>query len=356
MAYSELPAFPPPPSAYETPDFLHALGDARAYLGELKGLAQSIPNERILISTLGLQEAQSSSEIENIVTTQQALHEYRLRPGDKDAATKEAAQYAVAMEAGWRDMQKTGLMACNTIIHIQKVLMGRDTGWRTLPGTVLKNNAGETIFTPPPPEQVPQLMAALEEYMHNDEGAHPLVRMALTHHRFETIHPFYDGNGRTGRIINILFLVKAGLLNAPVLYLSRYINQTRGEYYRLLQQVRKDGDWEAWLLYMLRGTAATARHTITLVEKIRALHSAHKKSIQGKRFYSRDLLDALFTHTYTKASLLAKELKVSRVTAVRYLDTLAADGILMKTKVGRETYYGNIELSNLLFNMPEIDL
>ncbi len=336
---------------------MRALAGAHRFLAELKGLAQSIPDERILISTLGLQEAQSSSAIENIVTTQQALHEYRLRPDDRDPAVKEAAQYAEAMEAGRREVQTTGLLLCATVIRVQQILTGRQTEWRKLPGTVLKNSGGETVFIPPPPDAVPDLMTELEAYMHNGGGADPLVQMALTHCRFETIHPFYDGNGRTGRIINILFLVKSGLLNAPVLYLSRYINQTRADYYRLLRQTQSGAGWEEWLLYMLRGIEATARHTVVLVEKMRDMHAEYKNRIRSARaFYRRELLDGIFAHPYTKAALLARELGVSRATAARYLDALAADGILRKIKPRRENYYINFALANLLFNQPDMDL
>lgn len=354
MEYTPLQPFPPAPSEYETPEVLRALGDARAQLAELKGLAQTIPNERILIAALGGQEAQSSSAIENIHTTQEALHEYRASPGKSTAATKEAAQYADAMEVGWREMHKHNLLSCNTIIRIQQILTGRATRWREQTGTVIKDGGGKVVFTPPPPDKVPALMAELEQYMHDDAaGVNPIVRMALIHPRFETIHPFYDGNGRTGRIINILFLVKAGLLKAPFLYLSRYINQTRPDYYRLLRHLQDGGDWQPWLLYMLRGVAATAKNTITLVEQIRDLHTAHKKHIKSKHYYSRELLDLIFTEPYTTAARMAKALGVSRATARRYLDGL---DLLMKINQGRENYYYNIQLMALLANPPDMEL
>lgn len=251
-------------------------------------------------------------------------------------------------------MCKHNLLSCNTIIRIQQILTGRKTQWREQVGTAIKDGSGRIIYTPPPPEQIPPLMAELEEYMHNDAaGINPIVQMALIHQRFEAIHPFYDGNGRTGRIINILFLVKAGLLSAPFLYLSRYINQTRGDYYRLLRHVQDGGDWQAWLLYMLRGVAATAKNTITLVEKIRDLHTAHKQHIRDKHYYSRELVDAIFTGPYTTAAQMAKELRVSRTTARRYLDAL---DLLMKISEGRENYYYNIQLMALLANPPDIEL
>lgn len=357
MAYSKLPPFPPSPSDYETREVWLALADASRKLGELKYLAQTIPNEGILLSALGRQEAQGSSAIENIVTTQQALHQYQVRPDTRDIAAKEASQYAEAMKIGWSEVQKTGLLSCRTIIRIQQILTGRLTQWRELPDTVLKNAAGETVYTPPPPGEVPDMMAQLEKYLNTESGEDPLVKMALAHSRFEAIHPFYDGNGRTGRIVNILFLVKTGLLNAPILYLSRYINQTRGDYYRLLRQTQSGRGWESWLVYMLHGVAATARHTIVLAEKIRDLHNDHEKSIGTMRlFRRRELLDAIFIYPLTTAAVLAKELDISRPTAVRSLDILTANGILEKIKPKRENYYINHKLTALLFTSPDIEL
>ncbi len=336
---------------------LRALVAASRPLAGLDEAVHSIPDGRILLSTLGLQEAQSSSAIENIITTQQELHEYRLRPVPRNTAAKEASQYAEAMEAGWRKVRETQVLSCRTIIGIQQILTGYQTEWRTLPGTVLKNAAGETVFTPPPPDEVPDMMAQLEKYLNAENGDDPLIKMALAHSRFEAIHPFYDGNGRTGRIINILFLVKAGLLSAPFLYLSRYIKQTRGDYYRLLRQTQSGRGWDEWLLYMLRGIAATARHTIALVKNIRDLHDRHEESIRALRIsHRRELLDAIFIRPYTKAAVLAKELGVSRVTAARYLDNLTAGGVLAKTKPGRENYYINQKLAALLFDMPDMEL
>ena len=214
-----------------------------------------------------------------------------------------------------------------------------------------------TVYTPPPPQQVPDLMSDLERYMHEQSDVDALVRMAVIHHRFETIHPFYDGNGRTGRIVNILFLVKEGLLDLPILYLSRYISQTKQRYYQELQSVRESGDWEPWLLYMIQGVSETARHTCTLVESIGRLLQSHKHYIREHyRFYSQDLINNIFHHPYTKVAFVQSDLGVSRATATRYLDALAESGILEKHRLGRESYYVNRELVDLLFRMPPMDV
>ena len=347
----------PPTQQLETPAVLRALVPAHRYLAELKGLARSIPNEGLLISTLSLQEAQSSSEIENIITTQDALYKYQIQPQHADPISKEVAHYAQGLEIGFRQVRESGLLTLNTILEVQAELEGNAAGFRRTPGTVLKNEqSGAVVYEPPSPLQVGELMAELERFIHAESPLDPLVKMALIHHQFETIHPFYDGNGRTGRIVNILYLVKEQLLDTPILYLSRYISQTKAEYYAGLQQVRDTNGWEEWLVYMLRGVAATARHTSGLVQSIGVLLQQHKQRIRKDyRFYSQDLINNIFRHPYTKVAFLEQDLGVSRATATRYLDTLAKDGILDKQRLGRENYYINHELVALLFNLPELD-
>jgi len=346
----------PPDTPLETSAVMRELVQAHRYLAELKGIAKTIPNEGILVSTLTLQEAQSSSEIENIITTQDALYRYRLRPDDRDTVTKEVAHYAEGLAIGFDDVKRRGMLTLNTILKVQSVLEGNSAGFRKVPGTVLQHKrSGEVIYTPPSPQKVPQFMADLEHFIHAESELDPLIRMTLIHHQFESIHPFYDGNGRTGRIVNILFLVKEGLLDTPILYLSRYINQTKVEYYQLLQQVRDQDLWEAWLVYLLRGIGQTAKHTIRLVEAIRALLMKHKQQIRAShKFYSQDLLNNIFCHPYTKVAFLERDLNVSRATATRYLDALTAGGTLIKQRMGRENYYINHELVELLFDLPEM--
>lgn len=348
----------PPKEPLESLPVLRALVSAHRHLAELKGVARTIPNERILISTLALQEAQSSSEIENIITTQDALYRYQVQPGSADPASKEVAWYAQGLEIGFTEVRDSGLLRLDTILKVQALLEGNTAGLRRTPGTVLKNErSGEIIYVPPTPEKLPALMDELVAWIHADNGLDPLVRMAVMHHQFETIHPFYDGNGRTGRILNILFLVRAGLLDSPILYLSRYISQTKTSYYSELQQVRDTGQWESWLLYLLRGVAATARHTTVLVEAIARLLQKHKHHIRAHyRFYSQDLINNIFHHPYTKVAFIEQDLGVSRATATRYLDDLAKGGILDKHRLGRENYYINRDLVQLLFNLPPLDI
>ena len=354
----------PPTGPLETPAVLRALVTAHRHLAELKGVARSIPNERLLVSTLSLQEAQSSSEIENIITTQDALYRYQVQPGSVDPASKEVAWYAQSLEVGFQEVRTSGLLRLDTILNVQAILEGNDAGLRRTPGTVLKNErSGEIVYQPPSPERLPALMDELVRWIHADgqnqseNALDPLVRMAVMHHQFETIHPFYDGNGRTGRILNILFLVRAELLDSPILYLSRYISQTKLDYYAELQKVRETGEWESWLLYLLRGVAVTARHTTALVENIARLLHKQKHDIRARyRFYSQDLINNIFRHPYTKVAFLEHDPGVSCATATRYLDELANGGILDKHRLGRENYYINRELVQLLFNLPPLDM
>lgn len=340
----------------ETPAVLRELIQAHRALAELKGIAKTIPNEAMLISPLSLQEAQSSSEIENIITTQDTLLKYRLQAQPQDTATKEVSHYADALRLGYLTVKETGLLTLNTILQIQVTLEGNQAGYRKLPGTILQNEAsGKVVFQAPTPEKIPPLMSSLEIFMHKQSTLDPLVRMALIHHHFETIHPFYDGNGRTGRIINILFLVKEGLLDMPILYLSRYINQNKSGYYKLLQQTRTHEQWEPWLLYLIKGVSQTAQHTTQLVQNINALLLKQKNSIRSQfKFYSQDLMNNLFSHPYTKVAFLEKDMNISRATAARYLDALAKGGILVKQKLGRENYYINHELVEFLFSLPKL--
>ena len=346
----------PPTQELETPAVLRALVDAHRYLAELKGVAKTIPNEGILISTLSLQEAQSSSEIENIITTQDALYKQELQTSVSDPVAKEVAYYAAALRSGFGKVKQQDALTLNTIMEVQQTLEGNRAGFRKTPGTVLKNDrTGDVVFEPPSPELVPQYMSDLESFINTDQKLDPLVCMALIHHQFETIHPFYDGNGRTGRIINILYLVLTGLLDTPILYLSRFINQTKDEYYTELQNVRDTDEWEAWLLYALRGVSLTALHTIDLVQKIQKLLIRLKQEIrENHKFYSQDLINNLFRHPYTKVAFLEEDLGVSRATATRYLDALADGNVLQKHKLGRESFYTNHSLIDVLFNTPNL--
>ena len=344
----------------ETPAILKALAEANRYLGELKGVSAGIPNQNILISTLNLQESQASSEIENIITTQDALYKYRLHPTDKDPSTKAVHNYAEALAVGFSRVKKHRTISINTIVEIQQIIVGNNAGLRKQSGIKLINQpTGEPVYVPPEPSEVQPLLYDLETFINEPEVSHldPLIKMTLIHHKFESIHPFSDGNGRTGRILNILYLVQQQLLDAPILYLSRYINHTKGEYYHLLQTARDNNEqWENWVVYLLNGIALTAQNIITLIQKINHLLQEQKQHIRSQhpRMYSQDLLNNLFQNPYTKIQFLMQDLGVSRATATRHLDTLAAAGILKKARLGRENYYLNTKLIDLLFNIPAI--
>ena len=351
-----LPLEPLPPKGdIETTAVLKALISAHRHLAELKGVAKTIPNQGILLSTLALQEAQSSSAIENIITTQDKLYKYQLHSDKVDSITKEVDFYAEALHLGYKQVKNNQALSLNMIIEIQEVLEGNRAGLRKTPGTILKNqNTGEIVFQPPSPDKLPHYMSDLEAFINTEQILDPLVNMALIHHQFESIHPFYDGNGRTGRIINILYLVLSGLLDTPILYLSRYINHTKEEYYKNLQHTRDTGDWGPWLVYILQAVSVTAKHTTILVGAIGNLLIEQKQTIRSQhKFYSQDLMNNLFTHPYTKVAFIEKALGVSRTTATRYLDALC-DSTLSKHKLGRENYYVNDELVKLLFNLPPI--
>jgi Fic family protein len=341
------------PDRFDTGPILKRLAAASRQLAELKGVAASIPHQGILINTLGLQEAKDSSEIENIVTTHDELFQGDAGGvGAQGAAAKEVFRYRQALRVGFEAVTQTGLLTNNHILDIQAELERNNAGFRRLPGTALRNNAGDTVYTPPQDyDTIVALMRDLERFINDSDpvALDPLVKMALIHHQFESIHPFYDGNGRTGRLINVLYLVKEGLLDIPVLYLSRHIVRTKADYYRLLQAVRDDDAWEDWVLYMLTAVEQTARESIVSINAIRALLLDTKHRIRSQyRFYSQDLINILFSHPYTKIQFLEEELKVSRLTATKYLDALVDGGFLEKRRVGRSNYYINAPLYAIL--------
>jgi len=348
----------PFPQEIETTAVLKKLARAHQALAELKGIAVSIPNEGILISTLSLQEAKDSSAIENIITTHDDL--YRSDSAARlfvSAAAKEVHNYASALYYGFQQVKAHGLLTNNDVLHIQAIIEENSAGFRKLPGTALKNDlTGETVYTPPQhADEIIALMTNLERFINDDDLCDwdPLTKMAVIHHQFESIHPFYDGNGRTGRIINMLYLVKQGLLKIPVLYLSRYINQNKSDYYCLLQIIRDTDDWESWLMFMLDGVEQTAKQTVTLIEGIKTAMQTFKQKMRSElpKIYSQDLLNNIFRHPYTRIDFVMTELNVSRITATRYLDELTGIGLLDKRKIGRVNYYINVILYDLLSNV-----
>ncbi len=339
----------------ETRAVLKRLSEAHRALAELKGVAATIPNQEILLSTLPLQEAKDSSAVENIITTHDELYRAALLPGDgaRSLAAKEVQRYAAALLVGYERVRRNGFLSLNHIIEIQETLEANRAGLRRVPGTALKNErTGEVVLTPPQDyDTILRLMGNLEAYLNDDSlsDVDPLVKMAVIHFQFESIHPFYDGNGRTGRIINLLYLVLKDLLNLPVLYLSRYVIQHKADYCRLLQGVRDEGGWERWTLWWLDGLTLTSRSTITLIGQIRALMQTTKVDLRSRyRFYSQDLLNNLFRHPYTKIEFVQQELKVSRITASNYLNQLATDGVLEKQRIGTANFYINRPLFTLL--------
>jgi Fic family protein len=342
---------------FETAPILKRLASASRQLAELKGIAASIPNQAILINTLGLQEAKDSSEIENIVTTHDELFRDEALPeAFASPAAKEVIGYRKALNLGFQRVRDTGLITNNHLLDIQAELERNHAGFRKLPGTALKSSNGETVYTPPQnPDEVISLMRGLERFINEPERfpADPLIKMALIHHQFESIHPFYDGNGRTGRILNVLYLVKEGLLDVPVLYLSSHIVRTKADYYRLLQAVRDADAWEDWVLYMLEAVELTAAKTITTIHAIKNALFDYKHRIRTEfKFYSQDLINNLFMHPYTKIEFVQNDLKVSRLTATKYMDALAEEGFVLKQKVGRSNYYINVALNQILLGNP----
>jgi len=338
----------------ETKTVLKSLPSAHAALAELKGIASTMPNQSILINTLGLQEAKDSSAIENIITTHDDLYKSELNLDSfKSPDAKEVQNYIAATKTGFDLILKTGLLTNRIVLKIQEVLEGNKAGFRKLPGTTLKNTStGEIIYTPPQdPEEIKDLMTNLEKFINDKESSDfdPLVKMAIIHYQFESIHPFYDGNGRTGRIINILYLIQEKLQDLPILYLSNYIIKNKSDYYRLLQEVRTKNNWEEWLLFMIEAVDQTSRETIDLIIKIRELMMNYKRTLRDNyKFYSQDLLNNLFKHPYTKIEFIQRDLNVSRITAANYLNQLADDKLLTKKKLGTANYYINDPLFKLL--------
>ena len=346
----------------ESKEILRQVNKANRALAELKGIAATIPNEAILINTLTLQEAKESSEIENIVTTQDDLYKAEIDVGKQliTAATKEVLRYREALQLGFQLVKEEAQLSNKIVKKIQMYLVGNQAGFRSQAGTMLKNGQGETVYTPPQSrDDIERAMANLEAFINRPEMCEidPLIKMAIIHHQFESIHPFYDGNGRTGRIINVLYLVINRLLDLPILYLSRYITQNESQYYSLIQAIRDKGEensreWQEWILFILKGVEQTALDTTRLVQGISALMQRHKQTLRplfGKN-YRHELLNNLFYHPYTKIEFMQRDLMVQRKTAAKYLNVMVEAKVLVVVKIGRENYYINRELMELFLN------
>lgn len=344
----------PPIIDLESKIILKKLISAHRHLAELKGLSASIPNQLILINSLSLQEAKDSSAIENIITTHDELFKENLFSDyTKNASAKEVSRYAYALKTGYDMIKDKKILTNNMIIEIQAKLENCKTGYRKIQGTELKNlTSGETVYIPPQSnDQIIKLMNNLEAFINDDtlSDLDPLIKMAIIHYQFESIHPFYDGNGRTGRIINVLYLVLKNLLQIPILYLSRYITKTKKDYYRLLQQVRDENIWENWIIYILEGIEQTSIQSIKMVISINECFMNYKQTIKSNfKFYSHDLINNIFYHPYTKIEFLTKDLNINRITASKYLELLCEAKLLKKEKIGKSNYFVNIALYDIL--------
>ena len=325
---------------------------ANKALAKLNGVAKIIPNQAILINSLILQEAKDSSEIENIITTHDELYQSSLDISNISHATKEVQSYSRALLKGFDLVKDNSLLLTRHIVDIQQELEGNVAGIRKQAGTVLKNQAtGEVIHTPPQEEStIRKLLDNLEQYINTNDGIDPLIKMAIIHYQFETIHPFYDGNGRTGRIINILYLVLNELLDLPILYLSSYIIKHKADYYRLLQEVRTKGSWEEWIIYMLEGIEQTATKQVQLINDIKELMDNTKEKLKAElpKIYSKDLLEVLFIHPYTKIDMLVDNLELHRDTASKHLKAMEKIGILNSVQIKNTRFYVNVKLFELL--------
>jgi Fic family protein len=349
-----IPAYLPVAKDLESKAVLKKALEANKALAELKGTARTIPNQDILINALALQEAKDSSEIENIVTTHDELYRSMVSSSNVSNAAKEVQRYREALYRGFDLVKEQELLLKRHIVEIQSVLEENDAGIRTQNGTALRNErTGEIVYMPPQDhETIQKLMDNLEQYINNADmdDYDPLVKMAIIHYQFESIHPFYDGNGRTGRIVNILYLILNGLLDLPVLYLSSYIIHTKADYYRLLNAVRTEDSWEEWVIYILEGVRQTAAESVKQIEEITKLIKQTKDELREKlpKLYSKDLLELLFKHPYTKIAFFVDELGVSRKTAGLHLRAIEEAGILESMKMGRDVYFVNKRLFKLL--------
>lgn len=349
----------------ETKAVLKQTNLASRKLGELNGIVEKIPNPEILIRTLSLQEAKDSSSIESIITTHDELYKAEIGVNKYSTiAAKEVSTYADALMEVVHQVMKRGMITEGMIKEIYRHIKHNNAGYTTTPGKSLINErTKETVYTPPQTiDEIQGHMRNLEAFINNDSlsDIDPLVKMAIIHHQFESIHPFGDGNGRAGRVLNILYLVNKGLLNMPILYLSRYINHYKGRYYDLLQRIRDQNDqksWEAWILFILKGVEQTADESIQFVRGIGNMMMRYKHRIREKlpNVYSQDLINNLFRHPYTKIEFVVNEVGVSRPTAMSYLNQLIGIGVLDKLKLGRENYYVNKELYDFILNAFHYD-
>lgn len=336
----------------ETKKVLKQLSRTSRALAELKGIAQAMPNQNILINAIMINEAKTSSGIENIVTTHDEIYKAMIKPSDTSPAAKEVVDYRAAIWQGYKLVKEKEMINTNIIIKIQEKIEHNQAGIRSVPGTVIKNTlTDEVVYTPPQEKsEILKYLKNLEEYINNDDDmVDPLIKLAIIHYQFESIHPFYDGNGRTGRILNILYLVLKDLIDTPILYLSKYIIRNKLEYYNLFQRTRENENFEDWIIYILVGIEEMAEETITIINRIRNEMLNMKHELREKtKIYSKELLEALFFEFYTKIPYIQEQLGVSDKTAQKYLDTLVGLGFLTSEKIGRERIYKNERLFKII--------
>lgn len=358
-AYNELPNLPPA-DFVETPEIFKHLAMASRHLGELNGLCTSLPDPNLLINTIVLQESKDSSAIENIVTTQEELYKAAAEDSEASHAAKEVLNYREALYKGLDKMKSQhNLLLTNTMIEIVQTIKQNDAGIRNTPGTALKNAInGEVIYTPPCCEDVlREKLSALEQFINDASLSEldPLIKMAFIHYQFESIHPFADGNGRSGRIVNALYLVQQGLLNQPVLYLSAYIVTYKAEYYQLLRQVTGKNNWNDWVMYILTAITKTAQLTTKNIKQLLTLkeETEHEmRELMGSKF-NHDLLQMMFRLPYLKVDMLVKQNIAQRQSASAWLNRMAEANIVVIQKVGRTNYFINQKLLDI-FATPHI--
>ena len=351
--YNKLPLLPPPKHKTETISILKQLSKTSRVLGELKGIANTIPNQKMLINAIVLREAKDSSEIENIITSQDELYKALSSKSSQTPEVKEVINYRKAIFEGFETIKKQGFLRLKDIVELQSIIVENNAGIRNTPGTVLKNDrTGETVYVPPQDkaEVLDLLSNFLEHYNVNSENIEPLINLAILYCQFESIHPFYDGNGRTGRILNILYLILNDLIEIPILYLSSYIIKHKERYYMLLNDVNRVGNWEEWILYMLEAVEETSKMTI---QKISLIKRALDKTIEevsekAPKLYRKELVELLYEQPYSKIEFVVGRLGVERKAASRYLKKLNEIGVLEPFKMGREIIYVNTQLMEIL--------
>ncbi|GLR71550.1 protein adenylyltransferase Fic [Agaribacter marinus] len=351
VPFNQLPPLPPAVEVAESVAVLKACIPARAALAELKQAGALLPNQRLLINLLPLLEAKDSSEIENIITTSDKLFQHAQEDSQADAVTKEALRYRTALYEGFTQL-KCRPLCTSTAIEVCSTLKGTQMDVRKVPGTVIANSSrGEVIYTPPVGEkQIRDLLSNWELFLHADDGIDPLIKMTISHYQFEAIHPFHDGNGRTGRILNILYLIEQDLLTLPILYLSRYIVQHKADYYALLNAVTKDGNWQAWIIYMLTGVTEMATWTTAKIAAVKELieHTSEFIRLNLPKAYSFELVQVIFEQPYCRIANLVDKDIAKRQTASVYLKQLVDIGVLQEQQVGKEKLFVHPKLMKLI--------